>query len=61
MLFAPPNPRHSLVHLREDSNNGSIEMVYQGSMKAVESDSPEAQTIGSDDAQAQETQAPIVS
>ncbi|KAJ4369405.1 hypothetical protein N0V86_009237 [Didymella sp. IMI 355093] len=50
----------ALVHLREDSNNGSIEMVYQGSMKAVESDSPEVQTVGNDDAQAQETQASIV-
>ncbi|KAF2629375.1 hypothetical protein BU25DRAFT_457045 [Macroventuria anomochaeta] len=42
MLFAPPKP--NLLHLREDSNNGSIEMVYQGSMNAIESDSPKAQT-----------------
>ncbi|KAF1927349.1 uncharacterized protein M421DRAFT_6137 [Didymella exigua CBS 183.55] len=57
MLFAPPKPKPSLIHLREDSNNGSIEMVYQGSMKAVESDPSEAQATNGSDAQTQEVQA----
>ncbi|KAF3033458.1 hypothetical protein E8E11_002000 [Didymella keratinophila] len=56
MLFAPPKPKPSLLHLREDSNNGSIEMVYQGSMKAIESESSEAQATNSNDAQMQEEQ-----
>ncbi|KZM23871.1 uncharacterized protein EKO05_0011468 [Ascochyta rabiei] len=37
MLFAQPKP--SLLQLREDSNNGSIEMVFQGSVNDIESDS----------------------
>lgn len=61
MLFAPPKPQLSLHHLREDSNNVSIEMVYQGSMKAIESGSPEAQTTNGSDAQTQKEQAQTVS
>lgn len=60
MLFAPPKPQPSLLHLREDSNNVSIEMVYQGSMKAIESDSPEVQTTNGSDAQTQRKQAQTV-
>lgn len=61
MLFAPPKPKPSLIHLREDSNNGSIEMVYQGSMEAAESGSLEAQATNGSDAQTQEESAQPVS
>lgn len=54
MLFASPVPIPSLLRLREDSNNGSIEMVYQGSMRAVESEPSEAQAINSGDRQEEE-------
>ncbi|KAJ4335881.1 hypothetical protein N0V95_008775 [Ascochyta clinopodiicola] len=42
MLFA--QPKASLLHLREDSNNGSIEMVFQGSVNDIESNSANAST-----------------
>ena len=61
MLFAPPKSKASLLHLREDSNNGSIEMVYQGSMKAIESEPSEAQATNDSDAQLQEEQPQTVS
>jgi hypothetical protein len=61
MLFALPKPKHSLLHLREDSTNGSIEMVYQGSMKTIESESSEAQATSSSDTHTQEEQTQTVS
>ncbi|KAF3033996.1 hypothetical protein E8E12_005855 [Didymella heteroderae] len=60
MLFAQSKPEHSRVHLRKDSNNGSIEMVYQGSMEAVETETSEAQATNSRDAQTQEEQTQTV-
>lgn len=56
MLFAPPKLKPSFPRLREDSNNGSIEMVYQGSMKANVSESSETQTTNGSDAQTEEKQ-----
>lgn len=50
MLFA--QPKTSLLHMREDSNNGSIEMVYQGSVNDVESNSFKTPATN-DDTQAQ--------
>lgn len=55
MLFALP--KTSLLHLREDSNNGSIEMMFQGNANDIESDSRDTQTTNND-AQAQEVQSP---
>ncbi|KAF9691498.1 hypothetical protein EKO04_010276 [Ascochyta lentis] len=46
MLFAQPKP--NLLHLRDDSNNGSIEMVFQGSMNDIESDSSKTSTTKTD-------------
>jgi hypothetical protein len=45
MLFTPPKP--SLLQIREDSNNASIEMVFQGSVNDIESDSSTTQTTNS--------------
>lgn len=61
MLFAPPKPKASLLHLREDSNNGSIEMVYQGSVKTIESERSESQTTNNSDVQTHEEQTQTVS
>jgi hypothetical protein len=61
MLFASARPKPSLLHLCENSNNGSIEMVYQGSMKAIELKPSETQATNSYDAQAQEDQTQTVS
>lgn len=52
MLFAPP----PLTLPNESSHNGSIEMVYQGSMQTIEPDSPETQTTNQVSAKASEDQ-----
>lgn len=45
MLYSVPSKSVSHLHLREDSNNGSIEMIFQGDPRDIDPNSPTAREL----------------
>ena len=45
MLYSIPTKSVSHLHLREDSNNGSIEMIFQGDPRDIDPNSPTAREL----------------
>ncbi|KAL1796646.1 hypothetical protein ACET3X_005186 [Alternaria dauci] len=45
LLYSVPRRSLSVLHLREESNDGSIKMIFQGNRQDIDSQSPTAQEI----------------
>ncbi|KAF1942282.1 hypothetical protein EJ02DRAFT_502973 [Clathrospora elynae] len=46
LLFSVPS-KGNLLHVREDSNNGSIDMIFQGDVREIDPNSPTARQLSS--------------